>query len=394
MTNPSDAASIWIPGDDCYAFIKGRVGLYAILRAAGIGDGDEVLIPGFTCFVVAAAVTYSGARAVYYDIDPATYNGDPRRAAERLSPSTRAVIVQHTFGMPMEMGDLVARCRKREILVIEDCAHAMGAETAAGRVGALGDAAFASLQWSKPVTTGLGGLARVNTEDLSKQMARVYHREFTEPSWLKSITLATLASLHNRFFRPRDYWRIRGAYHRLSRLGMLQGSSSDSEFTDPRMPEGYRQRFGGPRLGQLRRVLAGLQQTIEHRRRIASIYLAWCGERNLLTQRVTPGSDPTYLRFPLLVEGREELLTAAREQRLELGDWLNAPLHPREADACAFGYAPNTCPVAEGVAERIVNLPTHHHVDEREASRILHFLEAHEARIIRAPRGVTAPSSM
>ena len=105
MSAARQAAELWLPGPAVQPFIKGRVALYAILRAAGIGPGDEVLVPGFTCVVVAAAVGYTGARPVFYDIDPDTYNGDPVQAAARITDRTRAVIVQHTYGMPADLGD-------------------------------------------------------------------------------------------------------------------------------------------------------------------------------------------------------------------------------------------------------------------------------------------------
>jgi len=362
--------------------------LYAILRAAGIGNGDEVLVPGFTCFVVAAAVSYVGAKAVYYDIDPATFNGDPQRAAEKVGPNTRAVIVQHTFGMPMEIGVLRAKCTEQDVLLIEDCAHAMGAQSPAGPVGTLGDAAFASLQWSKPVTTGLGGIARVNNAGLRESLEVVYQEEIREPGWRKASSLAVLSSLYNRFFRPSWYWRARSAYHWLSDRGLLDGSSVSDEFTDPVMPPGYRERFGASRERQLLRVLADLPRENAHRVRIAEIYSKWCLTHGFFTQQVPAGCRPTYLRFPLLVEGRADLLAAAQAEKLEIGDWMNAPLHPQEACAEAFGYATGDCPIADSVAERVINLPTHRHINGHEADRVLSFLSRRQDCIASEPVGL------
>ncbi len=387
-----NACEIWRPGNDCHPFIKGRVALYAILRAAGIGQGDEILVPGFTCFVVAAAIGYTGARAIYYDIDPTTYNGDPREAIGKIGPATRAVIVQHTYGMPMELGELPARCRERGVLLVEDCAHAMGANTPMGPVGMLGDAAFASLQWSKPVTTGLGGLARANESGLAAKLSAIYKDEFPEPSAWKSFYLAGLSGLYNRFFRPSWYWRARDTYHWLSAHGLIHGSSSDAEFTDPAMPAGYRERFGASREKQLHRVLCSLPSRLTHRDQIAGIYSEWCRMHNVFTQSVTPGCRSAHLRFPLLVGNRDKLLAAAQDERLELGDWMNAPLHPREADASAFRYETGMCPIADDVAQHVINLPTHRHVDGREAERILSFLGKWRSEMARSPGDLAAPS--
>ena len=389
-----DSFDTWIGDGHSYPFIKGRVALYAILRAAGIGEGDEVLVPGFTCFVVAAAIGYVGAKAIYYDIDPTTYNGDPKRAVAQIGPATRAVVVQHTFGMPMELGNLPSLCKERGILLIEDCAHAMGAEAAAGPVGTIGDAAFASLQWSKPVTTGLGGLARANNAGLEARLSDVFEDEIREPGRRKAYALNVLSALYNRFYKPNWYWRIRSAYHWFSDRGFIHGSSTSSEFTDPEMPDGYRERFGTSRIRQLRRVLSDLPRQLDHRERIVGIYSSWCRERGVFTQRATPESRSAHLRYPLLVERRGELLRAAQAERLEIGDWMNAPLHPQEADARIFGYERGMCPIADEVAARVINLPTHRHIDEREAERILEFMSRHQDKIARHPVRLIAPSPL
>jgi len=384
----------WIESRQVFPFIKGRVALYAILRAAGIGPGDEVLVPGFTCYVVPAAVGYTGAKPLFYDIEPATYNGDPHQAAALITPATRAVIVQHTFGMPMDLGALPEICKQRKVILVEDCAHAMGAETPAGPVGTLGDAAFSSLQWSKLATTGLGGLAHVSNARLESKLSEVFRDEIREPGALKSYKLAILSSLYNRFFRPSWYWRIRGVYHWLSERNVLYGSSTSSEFTEPNMPANYRERFGAPRAGQLRRVLAELPLQLDHRKRIAGIYSDWCREKGLFMQKTPPGCRSAHLRFPLLVERRDELLAAAQAERIEIGDWMNAPLHPQEATERTFGYKRGMCSIAEAVAARVINLPTHRHIDEDETERILGFLVRHEDQIARHPIRLTSPSQL
>ena len=91
-----------------FAFWKGRVALYAILQALGVGAGDEVLIAGFTCVVVPNAVRFLGAQPVYADISIGSYNLDPASAAQAITPRTRAMIVQHTLGIPAPLEELLA----------------------------------------------------------------------------------------------------------------------------------------------------------------------------------------------------------------------------------------------------------------------------------------------
>ena len=114
------------PDVRAFAFWKGRVALYAILRALGVGAGDEVLIAGFTCVVVPNAVRFAGATPVYADIAPGSYNLDPASAERTITPRTRAMIVQHTLGLPAELDELLALAEQHNLVVIEDCAHTLG----------------------------------------------------------------------------------------------------------------------------------------------------------------------------------------------------------------------------------------------------------------------------
>ena len=259
----------WLDCDRTFSFFKGRVALHAILEAARIGHGDEVVMPGFTCVVVPAAVRYRGATPRFYDIDIDTFNGDPGKAVSLISDRTRAVIVQHNFGYPCNLGDLVDHCRTRGILLIEDCAHAVGASWNGHPVGTLGDAAFCSLQWSKPATTGLGGIALINDPALIEAM-RVVKAAYSKPSLFDTTTLQILSWAYNRFYQPWIYWWARSAYRAIARFGFVHGSSSDSELTSGVMPTDYRMVYGEHRLHQARNALNRIGLDIEHRRRTAN----------------------------------------------------------------------------------------------------------------------------
>ena len=109
-----------------YSFAAGRVGLYGVLQALGVGAGDEVLLGVPTHVVVANAVRYTGARPVYVDCDPETYTMDLADAERRVGPATRAIILEHTFGIPVDVDAALALARMHGLSVIEDCVHALG----------------------------------------------------------------------------------------------------------------------------------------------------------------------------------------------------------------------------------------------------------------------------
>ena len=127
-----------------FGYANGRMGLYSILQALGIGSGDEVIIPAFTCVVVPNAIIYRKATPIYVDIDPKTFNIDISLVEKRITSKTRALYAQHTFGLVCDIEGLNALGAKYGIPVIEDGAHALGASWKGNPVGSLADVAFFS----------------------------------------------------------------------------------------------------------------------------------------------------------------------------------------------------------------------------------------------------------
>jgi perosamine synthetase len=370
------AVAVWIDPERTRAFYKGRVALYAILRAAGVGPGDQVVLPGFTCVVVPAAVRYAGAEPVYYDIAPRTLNGDPQLAAERIGPRTRAVIVQHTFGEPMDLGDLPRLCRERGIVLVEDCAHAVGSRHDGVPVGTLGDAAFCSLQWSKPTTIGLGGIARVNDTEFGRRLDEEIAAHYRAPSLRQCLALDLMASTYARLVTPANYWRLQSLYRWAGRHGLVQGSSGPRELFENDMPHDYRRLLGDSRRRHLERALAKLPAIIVHRRELAALYRTLFAAGGWPVAREDERNFSIHLRYPLLVENRDELLKKARAAGVQLGDWFNAPLHPAASNAVAFGYRPGLCPHADRVTSQLINTPTGPHVSREKAEATAAFVLA------------------
>jgi len=370
----AETVGIWLSPDHTRTFYKGRVALYALLRAAGIGPGDEVVVPGFTCVVVPAAIGYTGASPVYYDIDARTLNGDPDPATAAIGGRTRAVIVQHTFGTPADLGSLPQLCRERGVLLIEDCAHAIGATRDHQAVGTLGDAAFCSLQWSKPATIGLGGIARFNDADLGHRLDEEIAAHFRDPDLIQRVALDLLAHLHRRVLTPANYWQIQSAYRWAGRHGLVQGSSAPGELVDAGMPRDYRRTLGRSRERRLARVLGRVPETIVRRRALAAGYRHRFNAAGWWLPAEDAHVHGIHLRFPLLVENRDEVLRLAQRGGFQVGDWFNAPLHPDTSQAAAFGYRAGMCPQAEWAAARLINLPTGPRVTSKRAEEIASFV--------------------
>lgn len=141
-------------------------GMHLMLAAAGIGPGDEVIVPAFTWIATANVVLYTGATPVFADVDPVTYNIDPSDVARRLTPRTRAVIAVHLFGLCADIPALRALLPPG-VLLLEDCACAAGADLGGVPAGGLGDAGVFSFHPRKSITTGEGGMLTTNNGDLA-----------------------------------------------------------------------------------------------------------------------------------------------------------------------------------------------------------------------------------
>ncbi len=152
-----NAFASWLGVHRAYAFWKGRVALYAILKALGVGPGDEVLMPGYTCVMNVNPVKYLGAKPVYVDVEPLTYNIAADSLSARITPRAKVIIAQHTYGYPCDMDAVTKTARRHRLPVIEDCCLALGATYKGRKVGTFGAAAYFSFQWNKPYTSRLGG---------------------------------------------------------------------------------------------------------------------------------------------------------------------------------------------------------------------------------------------
>lgn len=161
------------------ACCNGTVALHLALAALGIGPGDEVILPTFTMIATINAVTYVGARPVLVDSEMTTWNMDIDQVERKITPQTRAIIVMHTYGHPVDMDPVHALAEKHGLYVIEDAAEAHGAEYRGRRVGGLGDVGCFSFYANKIITTGEGGMLTTDNESLARLVANLRDHAFS-----------------------------------------------------------------------------------------------------------------------------------------------------------------------------------------------------------------------
>ena len=166
---------------------SGTSALHAALLAAGIGPGDEVLLPSFTFSATATSVLLTGARPIFADIDSQTYCINADTINEAITERTRAIIPVHLYGLPVDMDPILKIARKEDIIVVEDAAQAHGASYNDEKIGSIGDMTCFSFYGVKNITTGEGGMVTTNDETYAEMLRTIRIHGEERPYWVTRV---------------------------------------------------------------------------------------------------------------------------------------------------------------------------------------------------------------
>lgn len=354
------------------AVVSGRFGLYTLLRALRLPSPAEVLLQAYTCVSVPGPVLWAGLLPVYVDIDVATLTMDPQDLRRKITPRSRVLIVQHTFGCPAQVGELCAIAQEHGLTVIEDCAHSIGGAVDGRPLGTFGDAALFSFGRDKVISSVFGGMIVVSHPEkfpgLSGELAG---RARANRRWIVQQLLHPL--LFSTIIRPLYFFAGAGKFLLvvLQTLGVLSKALTAEEkrggfpaFRSTLLPNALAELA----LDQLERL-----PEFNARRRAASrtYAAALAGTRAVLPPSAT---GVAYLRYTLQTPRAREIRRRARRARLLLGDWYDTVIAPRGTDLAAVGYFPGSCPRAEEAAEQSLNLPTHPLLSDRDVENVIGFV--------------------
>jgi dTDP-4-amino-4,6-dideoxygalactose transaminase len=364
----------WFGVERAFSFWKGRVALYAILKALGIGEGDEVILPGYTCVMDVNPIKYLGAKPVYVDIEPATFNINVNLLPDKITPNTKAIIAQHTYGYPCEMDAIMSVAAKKNIPVIEDCCLAFGSKYKGKVVGTFGVAAYFSFQWNKPYTTGLGGMAITNDAGLAEKVESLRTNEMCRPGRMEMACLWLQLVVYGIFIYPKTTALAQRVFRYLTKKGLVVGSSSTGEF-EPVMADDFFKAGSTVQARSGLRQIELIEQNIAHRREMAQLYDQLLEEKGWPARQYdTSIMQPVMVRYPVRIDEKDKALAEAASAGIELGSWFECPLHPIETPLAAYDYQIGMCPEAEKASREVVNLPLHRRVDEATARRTVEFI--------------------
>jgi dTDP-4-amino-4,6-dideoxygalactose transaminase len=326
----------WILGNDVDAFERefaaysdvgfgvgtdsGLSAIELILRAAGIGPGDEVITAANTFVATLFAISHTGATPVLVDIDRATYNVDPNQVEAAVTARTRAIIPVHLYGQPADMDALRDIAEREDLLLVEDACQAHGARYKGRRAGSLAHAAAFSFYPSKNLGAfGDGGMAVTDDPALRDN----------------------LLSLRN-YGQAEKYVHERKAFNR--RLDTLQAAI-------------------------LRVKLAHLDFWNERRREHAAAYERLLTSAEVELPSVPRGVEPVWHLYVIRVRGRDRIRSALAKQHIQTGIHYPIPTHLQPAYG-DLGYRRGSFPVTEAAADEILSLPMYPELEPAQVERV------------------------
>lgn len=366
----------WFGAMHAYSFWKGRVALYAILKALGVGTGDDAILPGYTCVVNVNAIKYLGAKPIYVDIEPNTFGIDPARLEAKITPKTKVIIAQHTYGYPCDMDAVMDIASKRNITVIEDCCLAFGSTWKGKIVGTFGKAAYFSFQWNKPFTTGLGGMVITNDSSLAERINEICQTEIIQPGFKEKMMLGAQLAAYRLFVYPRTTAFAEAAFKDLIGKGIMIGSSTSCEF-GLRKADDFFKAISSVQASSGIRQLKKITANIEHRRKMAQLYDELLAQKGWYGQRYDNKlMNPVLVRYPVRIREKNRALAEAAECGVELGSWFEGPLHPIGTSLAVYDYEVGMCPEAEKAGREVVNLALHPRTNKKTAKKAVEFTTA------------------
>lgn len=360
-----------------FAFNSGRSCLLTALEAIGVGQGDEVIIQSFTCNAVINPILKFGAIPIFVDIQK-DLNMDISKLEEKITPKTKVVIAQHTFGMPGNIEAIKAICEKHKLILIEDCAHALGAKFKDKYCGAFGDMSFFSFGRDKVLSSVYGGMLCVNNPEILEKIKEV-HRKTELPSefWIGQQILHPI--LTNLLILP-FYNVFLGKIIMALAINLnLLSKSVTAEENQGRLPSYFPKRMPNALAILAKHQLNKLNRYNGHRRDIALFYekeLANNPDFEIVFKNIPTGVEPIYLKFPLINKTKKDILARMKAHNVYLNDgWRDSAIMPPMTELSEMKYRKGSCALAEKISEEIIYLPTHINISINDAKKIAYLLK-------------------
>jgi UDP-4-amino-4,6-dideoxy-N-acetyl-beta-L-altrosamine transaminase len=319
-----DKVANYVGAKYAVAVSNGTAALHMACFAAGIKEGDEVIVSPMTFAASANAVLYCGGTPVFADIDPMTYNIDPDRIEEKITDKTKAIIPVDFSGQSVDMDKIKVIADKHGLIIIEDAAHALGSEYKGRKIGSQADMVEFSFHPVKPITTAEGGIVTTDSEDLYKKMMIFRTHGITRDQEI-------LNENHGPWYYEQQHL---GYNYRLTDVQSALGTSQMSKIDD----------F----ITRRREIVKQYNDAFKDIKEITTPFEADFSNSgwHIYVIKVKP---------ELLTVTRKEIFEALQAENIGVNvHYLPVYLHPYYRD---LGYAKGICPNSEELYENMITLP-------------------------------------
>lgn len=356
-----------------FSFNSGRSSFYAILKALDLQKQSPVFLQTFTCNAVANPILWAKLNPIYIDCAN-DFNIDTKKLeAIILANNGRVLVAQHTFGLPANMDKVNLIVRQNNLILIEDCAHALGSEYNNQKVGIFSKAAFFSFSRDKVISCVYGGMAVTNDDQIGKKLGEL-QKEFGMPGifWIKQQILHPvllyfiILPLYNFLDLGKIFLIFSQWFHLLSKaVHWKEKRGLKPDYFPKALPNA----LALMALNQFDK----LEKFNQHRKEIADFYYKKLKGTNFILPKK---EGNIFLRFTVQHPKAHEIIYEAwHKENILLGDWYTSPIAPHDTNLDKMKYRPGMCPNAENLARKTLNLPTHINISMEDAQRIVDFLK-------------------
>ena len=318
---------------------NGTAALHAMIFAAGIGPGDEVITTPLTFAASANCALYCGARPVFADINPETYNIDPQSIEEKITDKTKAVVAVDFTGQAVEADKIRAICDKHNLIFIEDAAHSLGTKYNGKPVGSIADMTEFSFHPVKTCTAGEGGAITTNDDELYKRLV---------------------------LFRT----------HGITRAQELMDKPAEGGWYYQQIDLGYNYRMTDMQAALLSSQLDKLEMFGKRRKELVRRYdEAFSAMPEIVVQKEIPESDT--VRHLYIIQLNSDMLTCSRREIFEALQAEGVGVNVHYIPVYSFpyyqklGYRMGECPKAEHLYERIISIPLYYSLTDAEQDKVI-----------------------
>ena len=353
-----------------FSLNSGRSSLLIILKALGIEMGDEVIVQALTCNAVINPILKTGATPIYVDIDD-TLNIDPTLIEEKITKRTKAIIIQHTFGMPAKIEEIKNICDKHNLYLIEDCAHSLLAKYKNDYCGKFGDVSFFSFGRDKIISSVYGGMIAVNNKNLYQQIENAYEElDYPDKKWVKKQIRHPI--LMNLFILPLyNFFNIGKIILELSLRSETLSKAVCSLEYEGILPDYFPRRMPNSLAKMALNQFKKVERFNSHRREIAKYYKKELGGVFEINE------NAVYLKFPLIVNNSEYILKEFKKYNILLEDgWTKKVIVPPKTNLKKMNYTLGESKKAEEMSQKMLILPTHINISKEIAERIVYILKS------------------